>query len=443
MMKIKNITLLVSIVLAVISSVTGFAQAPQALTYQGEARDANGRIIKNQYIELIFSIYNNNYSWDKKYEITTDQYGMFTVILADPSDNGAFAEIPWDTPPVYLNVILEYKGAEISMGETQFMSVPYALSAGSADFNELINKPENVSEFNNDEGYLIAEIDGSISNELNTNVALNGTNLEVTDAGGTKSADLSTLLEAASCELVLDILLHSVDIANLIKAGVPLDDLLNAGHGVGILKQNGASEQDLLDAGLIGFVSDDDGQSYKWVKIGDQIWMAENLAYNAGSGSLAYDDNEDFVEYYGRLYTWEGLVQGSGSSSENPSGIQGVCPSGWHVPSYAEWQELRGFILSNGFTGSTIGNALKATSGWYDGGNGTDDFGFSALPGGRFIDWPSTTEYTGISELGRWWTTDELNPGFGWCYGLRYNHSQFISSNTAREEAASVRCVKD
>jgi uncharacterized protein (TIGR02145 family) len=131
------------------------------------------------------------------------------------------------------------------------------------------------------------------------------------------------------------------------------------------------------------------GQKYKTVKIGEQTWMAENLNYEA-EGSVCYDNNPDNCAKYGRLYDWEAAIK--------------VCPEGWHLPSIEEWDKLLRFVDSEdkvyryvgGDTSSAgpyenrrAGKYLKAVSGWnsykgYDGnGNGTDKYGFSALPGGR------------------------------------------------------------
>ena len=70
------------------------------------------------------------------------------------------------------------------------------------------------------------------------------------------------------------------------------------------------------------------------------------------------------------------------SSATNPSGVQGACPDGWHLPSDAEWTELVDFVGSDGHSG-TEGTALKSTTGWDSGITGTDDYGFNALPGGK------------------------------------------------------------
>ena len=87
----------------------------------------------------------------------------------------------------------------------------------------------------------------------------------------------------------------------------------------------------------------------------------------------ACDEAQSLAEY-GRLYNWYAVDD-----------ARGLCPSGWHVPTDGEWTDLENYISSQGYSG-TEGTALKSTYGWYNGGNGTDDFGFSALPGGYRYD---------------------------------------------------------
>lgn len=127
-----------------------------------------------------------------------------------------------------------------------------------------------------------------------------------------------------------------------------------------------------------------DGRTYKIVKIGSQTWMAENLNFKTDS-SFCYNNEETNFTKYGRLYTWAVAVGksenecGYGKTCSLPSGnIQGVCPSGWHLSSRAEWETLFNAVGGQ----STAGNVFKSTSGWYDSGNGSDAFGFSALPAG-------------------------------------------------------------
>ncbi|OWV07319.1 hypothetical protein B7993_03605 [Fibrobacter sp. UWH3] len=143
-----------------------------------------------------------------------------------------------------------------------------------------------------------------------------------------------------------------------------------------------------------------DNKTYKTVKIGDQVWMAENLNYadstkmpSLKGKSWCYENAADSCAKYGRLYTWAAAIDsvalandadnpqtcGYGKTCTLPTVVQGVCPSGWHLPTYDEWQTL--FKAVGG--SSAAGKALKSGSGWSGNGNGTDAYGFSALPAGN------------------------------------------------------------
>ncbi|MGM0666444.1 MAG: FISUMP domain-containing protein [Bacteroidota bacterium] len=216
-------------------------------------------------------------------------------------------------------------------------------------------------------------------------------------------------------------------------------------------------------------VTDIDENVYDVVKIGDQLWMAENLKvtkYPDGSAiphitgdyewnNLYYTDYYDAYCYvhnnaagteadtYGALYTWSAAMGGSGdnTSSFNPSGIQGVCPDGWHLPSDAEWSELNQYLRDNGFYDSES-TALKSTEGWVNDGNGTDNFGFTALPAGaRFEDGSFSSQ--GYSAY--FWTTadkhDEVSRS--WTYGLSYDMDILGKGGVEKTTGLSVRCVKN
>jgi len=174
------------------------------------------------------------------------------------------------------------------------------------------------------------------------------------------------------------------------------------------------------------FTDSRDGKNYKTVKIGNQVWMAENLNYAAGGSRCYYNDNA-YCKMYGRLYNW--------STANN------VCPSGWHLPSKGEWD-----LLDRDVGGSNMaGRKLKSKSGWDDNGNGTDEYGFSALPGGfgssagfGFDDmfmfsgkyggwWSSSSDYNGAYL--RAMNGDTENTGWG--------------SNGSSLQLLSVRCVQN
>jgi uncharacterized protein (TIGR02145 family) len=166
------------------------------------------------------------------------------------------------------------------------------------------------------------------------------------------------------------------------------------------------------------FTDSRDGQSYKWVKIGTQTWMAQNLSYNA-NGSVCHNNN---CTTYGRLY--------------NGSTVMTVCPSGWHLPSDAEWATLENFVGGS----ATAGTKLKAKSGWNS--NGTDDYGFAALPGGLgVIDiGTSNASLISVGSSGYWWSATEVNSD-GLVIRSIYNED-VLSTNYHKTHWLSVRCLQ-
>ena len=181
-----------------------------------------------------------------------------------------------------------------------------------------------------------------------------------------------------------------------------------------------------------------DGKTYKTVKIGSQIWMAENLNYDA-KDSKCYDNQPANCTNYGRLYDW--------------ATAKSACPSGWHLPSKDEWQELEDFAGGD----EVAETYLKAKDGWgSDNCNGTDSYGFSALPGG--IGFSSDGSFSGIDDdynrrrdnrSGYWWSTSEYE-GQGRIRGgqaaYSYNMGCIIYRHLSfgfKSHLQSVRCLQD
>ena len=185
-----------------------------------------------------------------------------------------------------------------------------------------------------------------------------------------------------------------------------------------------------------------DGKVYKTVKIGDQVWMAENLNYKTDS-SFCYNDSAYFCAMHGRLYKWAAAVGksesecGYGNTCSLPSGdVQGVCPSGWHLPSKAEFESLIATVGED----STAGKVLKSASGWTAGGYGTDDFGFAALPAGTR---GHGGGYGGAYFLGFFWSSTEIGDNSAFNMYLTFDGDSVHQSVDIKDFAFSVRCVKD
>lgn len=197
---------------------------------------------------------------------------------------------------------------------------------------------------------------------------------------------------------------------------------------------------------VYGYLTDSrDGQIYRTVKIGTQTWMAQNLNYKVDS-SWWYEASADNGAKYGRLYSWTAALKLPDSCSRDTCAgqvqpkHQGVCPTGWHVPSDAEWSTFESYVGGD----SMAGTKLKSTSGWiYRGtpGNGTDEYGFHALPGGvRY----SSGGFCCLGESGNFWVTREQYEDYAWyryvdsCNdGLRSSHS------ILKKYGSGVRCLKD
>jgi uncharacterized protein (TIGR02145 family) len=210
-------------------------------------------------------------------------------------------------------------------------------------------------------------------------------------------------------------------------------------------------------------VIDYDGNYYNTVQIGDQCWMAENLNVTrnpsgANIGRICYDNNLANCELYGGLYNWTTVMNGSASSSGNPSGVQGICPTGWHVPSDTEWTELTDYLMNTyvDITASNVGNKLKScrqvssplggdcsTSAhprWdtHSTQYGTNDFGFSALPGGNY----NGFSFTMLGSYGGWYSSTEFWAG-AWSRYLYNTNGELTRNGSSKAYGFSVRCVKD
>lgn len=188
------------------------------------------------------------------------------------------------------------------------------------------------------------------------------------------------------------------------------------------------------------FTDERDNKVYQTVQIGNQCWIQENLNFETGS-SWCYDNDTANCEIYGRLYTWYSMMNGASSSSSIPSGVQGICPTGWHIPSDAELTILTDFL-----GGIWVAGGKMKESGflhWYSPNTGgTNESGFTALPGGY------RNVYTGFNGLGsstNFWSTTEDSDSTNYVWGrfLRYDLTVASYGYFEKNTGWSVRCIKD
>ena len=224
-------------------------------------------------------------------------------------------------------------------------------------------------------------------------------------------------------------------------------------------------------------VTDYDGNSYDAVRIGNQVWMASNLRtthYANGedipegttlSDTEPYrytpDNSEANVAAYGYLYNWFAMMHGAASSEENPSGVQGICPNGWHVPSNAEWSQLTDYCFSQteyvcSGNGDNIAKSLAADHDWVLSTNvcavGNDlntnnTTGFSALPAGLYTDFYNGSyhsgTYLGFRNFAYFWSATEDAANRAYPRYLFYDYAYVGGDYSYKSSGLSVRCVRD
>lgn len=206
-----------------------------------------------------------------------------------------------------------------------------------------------------------------------------------------------------------------------------------------------------------------DGVTYNTVQIGDQCWLKENLRttkYNDGTSITnitnnstwastitgaycCYSNSTSNCSTYGALYNWYAVNTGK------------LCPSGWHVPSDAEWTTLTNYLSANstywcGSNSSYIAKSLASTTSWNSStttcavGNDlstNNSTGFSALPGGSR--YPSDGSFSDLGYDGYWWSSTELDGSNAWCRDLYYNNADVLRYDDNKRYGFSVRCLRD
>ncbi len=226
-----------------------------------------------------------------------------------------------------------------------------------------------------------------------------------------------------------------------------------------------------------GSVKDVCGNTYNCVKIGSVYWTAENMRCNKydtqserAGATISTSSSTTYAPYYtdgrnattlnsgnltseqrnklGYLYNWAAAVgiataeDAEAQTSEFSTNRQGICPNGWHVPTRAEWETL-GVALggTEEWSGNfpNVGKLLKTTSGWYNGGNGTDDYSFAALPAG--CAYGSTVINVGTSA--HFWTATPGSSDIAYFRGLYYEDDDLNSDDNTKSYARSVRCVRN
>ena len=344
------------------------------------------------------------------------------------------------------------------------------------NYSEIVNTPEiptvptNVSAFMNDAGYLTEYTEQQVLSISNDTIFLTGGSFVKLPAGFdgdynslTNTPTIPTVPDSVSAftndagyitmadiQVLLDEMNHKID---------SLENLINNQQPVA----PDTTVEPVFHCGT-STLTDYDGNVYNTVQIGNQCWMKENMRtmhYSDGSeiqNAHQSNVNGEYIPEYGYLYDWSAVMHGASSSSAVPSGVQGICPTGWHVPSDAEWVELLAYVGSQsdyvcGSDTSYISKALADTMGWNDAtadctvGNdpsANNTTGFSVLPAGHYRSQFDLVIGSGM--MANFWSCTESsagNPGGAWARVIANStaHVSYTSGN--RSNGFSVRCLRD
>jgi uncharacterized protein (TIGR02145 family) len=388
-----------------------------------------------------------------------------TMILNKPTKVSAFTNdagyITKDSIPTKVSVFTNDAGYLTSYTETDPTVPAWAKEANKPVYNysEIQNTPDMSS-------YLTSETDPSV-NDATITIQKNGVLVESFTANESTNKTVNIEVPTKTSDLTNDAGFLTAD--SLTDLTTQLDNQQAAIEGLqnALDSMQQVIEDDHFICGT-STVKDYDGNKYNTVKIGNQCWMKENLrtthyadgtAIDAGASSssttpyrYAPHNDENTVSTYGYLYNWPAVMHGAASSNANPSGVQGICPNGWHVPSDAEWimmeqtqttMDLSGF----GSHGDHAGR-LAGGSGWSSSSNanapGKMDYadrnasGFSALPAGYY-----NGNYINFSFHAYFWCATGYTDILAYDRYLVYNTASVYSNVDKKAYGLSVRCVRD
>jgi uncharacterized protein (TIGR02145 family) len=385
---------LLTIVLINSIALLALAQAPQKFSYQSVIRNAGNQLVANQTVGIKISILQGTATGSTVYAEThnplTNANGLATLEIGGGTVlSGNFATINWANGPFFVKTETDLNGSSnyTITNTTQLLSVPYALHA-------------------------------------------NNTSSSVSSSG-------DTLLIGNQSFII-----PGISVANI-----------SGGGQTGLKAHTCGVDSVHNPAKTYGTITDQQGNVYKTVIIGNQEWMAENLKtsiylngdailtsngnylIDVGAWNYYYNNIQNNCPY-GKLYNWHAVAD-----------PRKVCPTGWHVPSDAEWSTLINHLDPNAGGGSITpnmaGGKLKSTGSQYWNApnlDATNESGFSGLAGGsRYAGGP----YFLGGMNGEFWSSSQSSSDTAWGRTLLYNLGEVSRSSSDKNNAFSVRCIRD
>lgn len=502
-MKVRKIY--VFLMTALVSTLL-MGQSPNSFKYQAVLRNIRGDVRANADVTILIQVTKNQGNgvvvYSESHKVKTDIFGLIDLEIGKGTPiTGDFSTINWGNGTYFVNISVD----GILMGTTQLHSVPYSLYAEKAgngfsgDYNDLINKPllfdgtwlsltgkpvlasvatsGSYNDLTNKPvlfsgawasltgkpTYAVVATTGNYNDLLNKPALFNGTwtslTAKPTTIGGFGITDAVTIYGDQSIsgnKTFTGVISASNKSIKNVATPINNTDAVNKAYVDALMEK---IEQLQAEAG----VNDNDGNHYKSVKIGNQVWMAENLRsthYSDGTtlidGSGAgntegnntskyyfnYNNDVSNIPVYGRLYTWSAAMNGSSADPNSPVGVQGICPTGWHLPSFNEWMQLAAYLGGDNVAGGQLKEA--GTVHWSTPNTeATNNSGFDGLPGGQ----RGNTSFTSLGTEGLYWlSADGVNPQgtqIAWYGYLNYNNTEGKIFGNFKNVGNSVRCVKD
>jgi len=464
---------LFTVLVAVLLTATLWAQAPQKMSYQAVIRNSSDVLVISTQIGMEINIRQGSETGTVVYTETqtptTNANGLVSIEIG----GAGFSAINWEANTYYIETktaIVPPLTTYTITGVSQLLSVPYALHAKTADaITGGVTETDPIfGAWNKSTGISITESQISDLNHF-TNADETDPVFNASVASGITATDTTNWNNKLDTEVDGSV---TNEIQNLSSVLTQSNDG-NASQIKNIANPTDAQDAAtkayidnmLINAGVFT-VTDYDGNVYNTVKIGNQVWMKENLKvthYNDGIaippvtdntawGNLttpAYcwynNDQATYGNTYGALYNWFTVQTGN------------VCPTGWHEPTDAEWTTMENYLIANGYnydgttTGNKIAKSLGATTTWNASGTagavGNTDYpayrnksNFTALAGGYRNDYGT---FTNIGYNGIWWSATETVATYAWYRDLYYNGTDVYRGYGNEESGFSVRCVRD